>query len=108
MPAKNHTRHPQDVIDTAVKRYFDGESAAVLAKYYGMSKPGFYLWVKKARDAILEKSMRVDMTPQAKETAELRDLMLQVQAERAENLKLKRLCCELMLKVGDFSLLTRT
>jgi hypothetical protein len=58
MPAKNHTKHPQHVIDAAVKRHLDGESAAILAKYYGMSRPGFYLWVKKYKTARLEEAAR--------------------------------------------------
>ena len=106
MPAKNVTRHPQNIIDVAVKRHLNGESVAVLAKYYGMSRPGFYLWVKKFKDQVITNSMRADMSLQGQELADVGDLKLQVQAERAENLRLKRLCCELMLKTGDFSMLS--
>ena len=101
MPAKNVTKRPQHVIDEAVKRHMAGESAAVLAKLYKISKPGFYLWVKKYKEAMLDRAKRGDMTPQDAETADKRTLIAEIQELKIENRKLRDKLVTLMLKSGE-------
>jgi hypothetical protein len=98
MPAKGKTTRPQSVIDEAVKRHMAGESAAVLAKFYKISKPGFYLWVSKYKAAMLEKSKTQGMTPHDAEVSDKRTLIVEIQALKQENRKLREIVLDSMLK----------
>lgn len=102
MPKKHDTKRPQHEIDTAVKRFLDGESAAVLAKLYKISKAGFYLWVKRYKANILETSKRSGMNPRDVEISDKRTLVTEVEALRLENRKLRDKVVSLMMKAGDF------
>lgn len=44
------TTRTQKDIDKAVERYIAGEDVMSLARQYGVSRAGFYLWVKKAKE----------------------------------------------------------
>jgi transposase len=101
MPAKNVTKRPQHVIDKAVKRHLEGESGVALAKEHKVSPAGFYLWVKKYKEALLEKSKRNDMSPQDAETADKRALIAEIQALKLENRKLRELAMNALLKISS-------
>jgi hypothetical protein len=101
MPIKGKTTRPQHIIDEAVKRFMNGEQAVVLAKHYKISKPGFYLWVKKYKEDLLKSSRTGDMTPADAATADKRTLIAEVQALKLENQKLRNKVVSLMIKSGD-------
>lgn len=101
MPRKNDTRRPQHVIDEAVRRHMNGESAVVLAKLNKISKAGFYLWVKKYKQNLLEQSKRAGMTPADAEHSDKRTLIVELQALKEENQKLRNKVVSLMIKSGD-------
>jgi hypothetical protein len=101
MPPKGKTTRPQHVIDEAVKRRMAGESVAVLAKYYKISRPGFYLWVKKYKEQLLEKSKHNGMSTHDAEVSDKRTLIAEVQALRLENQKLRNKVVSLMIKSGE-------
>jgi transposase len=102
MPIKNATKRPQHVIDEAVKRHVDnGEQAAVLAKLYKVSKAGFYLWVKKYKQDLLDKSKRSGMSQADAKTADKQALIIEVQALKLENRKLRDKVLDYMMKVGE-------
>lgn len=92
----------QETIDEAVKRHLEGkEQVTTLCKYYGVSKAGFYLWVKNYKDRVMAQSRRVGMSPEGLEKAERSELVVQVQTLQAENRKLRDRLVSLMMKYGD-------
>ncbi len=101
MPAKGKTIRPQHTIDEAVKRYLAGESAAVLAKYYKISKPGFYLWVAKYKQELLKNADRAHMSPKDADLVDKRVLLTELEAMRVENRKLRDKVVTLMMKAGE-------
>ena len=101
MPTKNSTSRPQHVIDEAVKRYMAGEPVTTLSKYYKISRPGFYLWVKKYKEDLLEKSKTAGMSPKDAEQADKRVLLIELEQARQENRKLRDKVVALMLKGGE-------
>jgi transposase len=101
MPRKNSTKTPPDQIDEAVKRYMAGESVAVLAKRYKISKPGFYLWVQKYKQALLEQAERKDLKPKDAALVDKRVLIAEIQALKLENQKLRNKVVSLMVKHGE-------
>jgi hypothetical protein len=102
MPKKNDTKHPQHVIDEAVKRYMDGrESVRVLAKFYKISKAGFYLWVAKYKKQLVETSKRSGMSPADADRADKRTLATEIEQLRLENRKLRDRVVSLMIKSGE-------
>jgi transposase len=101
MPPKGKTTRPQSQIDEAVKRFMNGEQAVVLAKHYKISKPGFYLWVKKYKEELLRTSKTGDMTPHQAELSDKRTLIAEVQALKLENQKLRNKVVSLMIKSGE-------
>lgn len=100
MPAKNAPKRPQHVIDEAVKRHLNGESVEALAKHYKISRAGFYLWVSKAKAAMLAKAAAVDMTPKEKELSDKRILIAEIQNLKIENRRLRELVLDSMLRKG--------
>lgn len=101
MPIKGKATRPQATIDEAVRRFMAGEQAVTLAKYYKISKPGFYLWVKKYKEQLLEKSKRQGMTPHDAEVSDKRTLIAEVQSLKLENHKLRDKVVALMIKAGE-------
>ena len=85
----------------AVKRHMAGESVAVLAKYYKISKPGFYLWVAKYKQALLESADRKALTPADAALTDKRVLIAEIQALKLENAKLRNKVVSLMVKHGE-------
>lgn len=103
MPRKNDTKRPQHEIDQAVKRFLDGgEQAVVLAKLYKISKAGFYLWVKKYKQDLLDKSRRAGLSPDQVQSSDKRTLVTEVEQLRLENRKLRDKVVSLMIKAGEF------
>lgn len=101
MPKKNDTKRPQHVIDEAVRRHMAGESAAVLAKFYKISKPGFYLWVKKYKEQLLAQNAREGLTPKEAELTDKRVLIAENQALKLEVRKLRDKVVSMMIKAGE-------
>lgn len=97
---KNAPKRPQHVIDEAVKRHLAGEPVSTLAKHYKISRAGFYLWVAKAKQAMLAKASTVDMTPKEKELSDKRVLIAEIQALRLENRRLRELVLDGMIRKG--------
>lgn len=102
MPRRHDTKRPQHVIDEAVKRFMDGEQATVLAKLYKISKAGFYLWVKKYKQDLLENSKRAGMSASDVALSDKRTLVTEVEQLRLENRKLRDKVVSLMMKSGEF------
>lgn len=101
MPRKNQTKRPAHVIEEAVKRHLAGESATVLSKYYKISKPGFYLWVQKYKDELLEKSKHQGMNPYDAEISDKRTLIAEIQALKQEVTKLRNRLVDNLVKHGE-------
>lgn len=101
MPAKGKTTRPAHVIEEAVKRYMAGEQVAVLSKFYKISKPGFYLWVAKYKQAQLERARTQGMTPIAVELTDKRAMMAEIDALRQENRKLRDKLLTNMIKHNE-------
>jgi hypothetical protein len=101
MPRKNSTKTPPDQIEEAVKRYMAGESVTVLAKLYKISKPGFYLWVRKCKQALLEQAARKDLKSEDAALVDKRVLIAEIQVLRLENAKLRNKVVSLMIKTGE-------
>ncbi len=101
MPTKGQTKRPQHLIDKYVKRYMTGEQATALAKEAGVSKPGFYLWVKKHKEQILENSKKVNMTPADAAIADKRTILVELEQLRLENRKLREKVVAMMIKSGE-------
>lgn len=102
MPRLNDTIRPQAEIDQAVKRFLNREASAVsLAKQYKISKAGFYLWVKKYKQGLLEASKRSGMTPASVEKSDKQTLIAEVQQLKLENRKLRDKVLDYMIRVGE-------
>lgn len=101
MPIKGKTTRPQHEIDTAVKRFMNGEQAVVLAKHYKISKPGFYLWVKKYKEELLKNERRGDLSAKDAEVVDKRALIAEVQSLRAEVRTLRDKVISMMIKAGE-------
>lgn len=101
MPIKNDTKRTQATIDEAVKRYMGGEQVSTLAKYYKVSRAGFYLWVRKYKEETLERSKKSGMTPHDAELSDKRTLVSEIQALKLENHKLRDKVVALMIKAGE-------
>lgn len=101
MPAKGKALRPQAVIDKYVKRYMNGEQATALAKEAGISKPGFYLWIQKHKQQIMEQSKTKDMSPKDADIANKRELLIELEQLRLENRKMREKLIALMLKSGE-------
>jgi hypothetical protein len=101
MPTKGKTKTPQHLIEKAVQRYMKGEQAVALAKEYRISKPGFYLWVARHKQELLEKSKTANMTPADAAVADKRTLLVELEALRLENRKLREKLIATMIKSGE-------
>ena len=101
MPTKGRTKKPQHVIDKYVKRYMAGEQATSLAKEAGVSKPGFYLWIQKHKQQILEQAKTAGMTPADAATADKRELLIELEQLRLENRKIREKLIAMMIKAGE-------
>lgn len=99
-PTAKASKRPAHVIEEAVKRHLEGESASVLSKYYKISKPGFYLWVRRYKEDMLKAKAKSGMSATDAETADKRVLIMEIQALKAENTKLRNRVVEMMLH-GD-------
>jgi transposase-like protein len=88
-------------INQAVKRYLEGEQVVALAKEYKISVPGFYLWIKRAREAAAAQAALVDISPKQQEKDQAISLRLRVDKLQQENDQLKKKLFELMLKHGE-------
>jgi transposase-like protein len=98
VPVQGQTATSPKVIARTIERYKRGERVVALAKELGVSEAGVYLWIKAEKAQQLERLKRADMTPQAAEKADKRDLAVQIKELRAENTKLRNRLLELMLK----------
>lgn len=79
--AKRTYNTPEDIAQ-AVKRFYDGESAKVLALYYKVAEPTIYSWRRKAKSA--------DEPPADLELTRL----------RAENMLLRTRLLDCMIETG--------
>ena len=84
-------------IERAVERYLNGEPASTLAKEHRISRPGFYLWIKKYKEARINEAKRSNMTAASVDKAEKVDLAIENTALKSEIQKLKQKLFELML-----------
>ncbi len=101
MPTKNSTKTPQHIIEKAVNRYLQGESAGTLAKEYKISRPGFYLWVNKYKEQLVEAAKRANVSAPNIDKAQKVDLVVENSALRGEVDRLKQKLFELMLKTNN-------
>ena len=103
MPIKPKT--PQHVIDEAVKRYLAGEQVAVLAKYYKISKPGFYLWVAKYKKEHAStpstKTIGFDGYKDLSKVTDKATLLAEINMLRDENRKLRDRLLTSMIRSGE-------
>lgn len=97
MPARNATKQPLQIIDQACRRHLNGEPAEALATEYGISKAGFYVWVRQYKQRILAKPAALASTPEAR----LETLAVEVAALKEENRQLRNKVISLMLKAGE-------
>lgn len=97
MPAKNDTKQPLHIIEEACRRHINGESAEALATEYGISKAGFYLWVRQFKQRVLETPATLAATKEAK----LEQLVVEVAALKEENRQLRNKVISLMIKAGE-------
>lgn len=97
MPAKNTTKTPADKIQKAVKRYLEGEQVIALAKEYKVSRPGFYLWIKKYKEDMIEEAKHKNMSAPSLDKAEKVNLVVENNAMKGEIQRLKQKLFELML-----------
>jgi transposase len=98
---KNKKKLTQKEVDGFVKRYMDGEPVDGLAKEAGRARASFYLWVKKYKEELLEKSDRTGMSEKELEKSDKSKLIAQVQALKLENAKLRNKLVSLMIKAGE-------
>jgi transposase-like protein len=63
--------------------------------------PGFYLWIKRAREAAAAQAALVDISPKQQEKDQAISLRLRVDKLQQENDQLKKKLFELMLKHGE-------
>lgn len=94
------TKTPQDKIKQAVKRYLAGEPAAELAKEYKVSRPGFYLWIKKHKEELVELAKRSNMSAESIDKSDKINTAIENQALKAEVVRLKQKLFELMDAAG--------
>lgn len=99
MAAKS--RHSQHVMDEAVKRKLAGESVAVLSKYYGISRAGFYLWEKKYKQSALKVFSRAGMSPSSIKESDTQDLKIKLGEALREIARLREKLFNLMLKHNE-------
>lgn len=88
-------------IEKAVERYLKGENVNSLAKQYGISRAGLYLWIKKAREAATEKSRLDAIGVKGAETETRISKDLELKALREDNARLRKALFDLMIKYKE-------
>lgn len=101
MPLKNTTKAPSDKIERAVKRYLQGEPASSLAKEMGVSRPGFYNWIKRYKELQVEQARRNNMAAGTIDKHEKIDLTIENVDLKKQVMELKQKLFEMMLKTGQ-------
>lgn len=89
---------PQKEIDKAVERYLGGEPVDSLAKQYKISRAGFYLWVKRAKQEATTKQRLTEIGEKGVETEKRISKDLELKALREDNERLRKTLFELMVK----------
>jgi hypothetical protein len=101
MPKRNQKKHPQHVIDEAVKRHLAGERASALAKEYGISKPGFYNWRTAYLEAVEEKNKRAGKSPRTIFADEIRQRDFEIEQLKRELAQYKNKLVECLVRHGE-------
>lgn len=94
---KHKSKTEETKIERAVERYLAGEAASTLAKEHRVSRQGFYLWVKRHKDARINKAKYANMTAENIDKSQKVDMAIENSALKAENDRLKQKLFELML-----------
>ena len=94
------SKHSSAAIEAFVKRYLQGESVVALAKEAHISRPGFYLWIDKYKDTVIEVAKRANMSAPDIEQSKAVDLKIENRALKEERDMLKRKLFDLMLETG--------
>lgn len=89
---------PQKEIDKAVERYLKGEDVDSLARQYGVSRAGMYLWIKKAKAAATTSARLAEIGPKGIETEKRISKDLELKALREDNERLRKALFDLMVK----------
>lgn len=93
------TKTPEHKIKEAVKRYLAREgSVEELAKEYKVSRPGFYLWIKRYKEDLVAQAKRAGMSAESIEASDKVNLAIENQAMKVEITRLKQKLFELMDK----------
>jgi len=79
-------------IEEAVQRYLQGEDVNSLARQYGMSRAGMYLWIKKAKQAATANMRLHDLGPKGIAREKRISVELENKALKAENEQLRQNC----------------
>lgn len=89
---------PQKEIDKAVERYLKGEDVNSLARQYGISRAGMYLWIKRAKNAATAKQRLADIGEKGVESEKRISKDLELKALRDDNDRLRKALFEMMVK----------
>ena len=89
---------PQKEIDQAVERYLNGENVNKLAKQYGVSRAGLYLWIKKAKDAATNNQRLSEIGAKGIETEKRISKDLELKVLREDNERLRKALFDMMVK----------
>jgi hypothetical protein len=100
VPSKDSHRISDRQIEDMMRRRAEGESVAVLAKFYGYSKPNVYRVIADENAKRLIKINHADMSPAELERADVRDLVMLRDALKRENTRLRKCCIDLIVKHG--------
>jgi transposase-like protein len=101
MPPKDVTKTPGKQIDRFIRCHLAGESVTALAREYRVSRAGAYLWLKKHREEVLARSMRVGTTAKSRDKAEKVSLRAENAQLKRENAQLRDKVVSLMVKAGE-------
>jgi hypothetical protein len=102
VPSKGSHRISDEQIEDLMRRRAEGESVAMLAKFFAYSKPNVYRVIAEENAKRLVKMSRIEMSTAALERAEVCDLMLMRDALKRENMRLRKYCIDLIVKHGAY------
>ena len=95
------SKRTQADVSAAVARYLAGDSVTSLARQFGVSKPAVYLWIAKYKKDAIDKQRTADMSPADAAIADKQTLLIEIDALRAENRRLRDKVIASMIKSGE-------
>ncbi|MDP9089579.1 MAG: hypothetical protein M3O26_12675 [Pseudomonadota bacterium] len=81
-----------------VKRHLSGEPVAKLVKEINLSRPGFYSWKNKFRQAIVDDAMLANETSPSVDDMHMNDLKIENGYLKAEKLALQKKIFQVMFE----------